>query len=370
MNYKILVPLLSFIIAFIISAVFVKVAIPILHKFKFGQFVRDDGPETHLKKAGTPTMGGIVFVPAILIASVIAGIVMYNVNVGDLSNIIYIVEGSKSIGNPTEYFKPVFVRELVLILILTVGYGFVGFLDDFLKIKHKQSEGLKAWQKLLLQMIITTVFIALYCIWGSYYADKTNVVLSPNTIIIPFTFNEIKMPMWLFVIFAYFVTLGTDNGTNLTDGLDGLLSFVTLPVAVFLGVAATAWNFYGADKVVSAGTVVAFAVLGALIGFLIYNHYPAKIMMGDTGSLAIGGFVAATAIVMHIEIFILIFGFVYLMETISVIMQVGYFKLTHGKRIFKMAPIHHHFEKCSWSEKKIVAIFTLVSVICCLIAYY
>ncbi|MCR5203049.1 MAG: phospho-N-acetylmuramoyl-pentapeptide-transferase [Lachnospiraceae bacterium] len=353
------------VLSFVLTAVMEHFAIPKLHEMKFGQFVRDDGPESHLKKSGTPTMGGVCMLISVFISTVIGVIILYS-----------LLDAGKS----GLAIKQGFISEVVMILLLTLGYGIVGFLDDYLKIKHKQSMGLRAWQKMLLQIVITGIFIFLHITNSNMYNTPADVI------IIPFTAGKTFMfPVWLFVIFAFFVLLGTDNGTNLTDGLDGLLSFVTIPVTLVLWT--IAYKQFDANKdiykavtvngakadadiyIVSAVMLVSAAMLGALIGFLIYNHYPAKVFMGDTGSLMVGGYVASCAMLMNVSLFILLFGFVYLMETISVILQVGYFKISGGKRIFKMAPIHHHFEQCGWKEVKVVTVFSIVSLICCIIGF-
>ncbi len=302
-------------LAFMITVILCPIFIPMLHKLKFGQYVRDDGPQTHLKKAGTPTMGGIVMVAAFAIISC-----------------IYAVK------------EPV----IIPVMILTIGFGIIGFLDDFLKIAKKQSEGLKAWQKLSLQFIITVLFV--------YIIE--NVYKIGTGILIPFTGKVVEMPMPLFVVFLFFAVLGTTNGANFTDGLDGLCTSVTSVIAVFFAIAAFI-VFRGDNGITTASLIM----LGTLIGFLIFNAYPAKVFMGDTGSLALGGFVAGAAFMMQMPLFIIIVAFIYLAEIISVIMQVSYFKITHGKRIFKMAPIHHHFELSGWEETRVVALFTIVTAI-------
>lgn len=309
-------------VSFLICVVICPVAIPILHKFKFGQMVRDDGPNSHLKKTGTPTMGGIVILLAILVSST-AGIVRYPM--------------------------------MIPVLLFTISFGLIGFMDDYLKIKKGKSEGLKAKQKLTLQLVVTCVF-ALYL----YNYKELNTGM-----LIPFTGSLSTGYIWhlgiLFIPAVVFIVLGTDNGVNFTDGLDGLCTCVTIVVTLFFAVVAMKENILIAP--------ICGAVIGALLGFLVYNRYPAKIFMGDTGSLALGGFVASMALMMKLPLFIVIVGFIYLIEVLSVIIQVGYFKKTKGKRFFKMAPIHHHFELCGWKETKVVFVFTLVTIILALIAY-
>ena len=305
------------VIAFAISVVLSPVLIPFLKKLKFGQFVRDDGPQSHLKKSGTPTMGGIIILLSIAITSV-----------------LYIGE----------------YKDIIPVLFVTIGFGLVGFLDDYIKVVMKRSLGLRAWQKLLGQIVVTGIF--------AYYL--LNVMKLGTDIIIPFTNGMTWDLGMLYVPFLFIVLLGTVNGVNFTDGLDGLASGVTVLVATFFTVVAIG--------VGSGISPITGAVVGSLLGFLIYNVYPARVFMGDTGSLALGGFVAASACVLKMPLFILIIGMIYLVEVLSVIMQVTYFKMTGGKRIFKMAPIHHHFELCGWSETRVVAVFSIVTAILCLIA--
>ena len=298
--------ILAIIIAFAISALLCPVVIPFLHKLKFGQQVRDDGPQAHLKKQGTPTMGGLVILTSIVITS-----------------LFYIRDYPK----------------IIPVLFVTVGFGIVGFLDDYIKIVMKRSEGLNPLQKLIGQFIITGIFA-----WYLLHSGQVD-----TTMLIPFTggFDDgifISLGI-LFVPFLFFVVLGTDNGVNFTDGLDGLCTSVTILVATFMTIVALGEN--------SGISPITGAVVGSLLGFLLFNVYPARVFMGDTGSLALGGFVASSAFMMQMPFFIPIIGLIYLVEVLSVIMQVSYFKATHGKRIFKMAPIHHHFELCGWSETRV-----------------
>ncbi len=314
--------ILAIIIAFAISAVLCPIVIPFLHRLKFGQQVREDGPQTHLKKAGTPTMGGLIILSSIIITSV-----------------FYIPEYPK----------------IIPVLFVTVGFGIIGFLDDYIKIVMKRSEGLNPKQKLAGQIVITAIF--------TYYLMHSGDV--GTRILVPFT-GGFDGGFWLdlgylYIPFVFLVLLGTDNGVNFTDGLDGLCTSVTILVATFLTIIALGEG--------SGISPITGAVVGSLLGFLLFNVYPAKVFMGDTGSLALGGFVAASALMMQMPLFILIIGFIYLIEVLSVIIQVTYFKKTGGKRIFKMAPIHHHFELCGWSETRVVAVFSIVTAILCLIAY-
>ncbi len=320
MNYmETIIPVL---LSFGISVILCPIVIPFLRKLKFGQYVRDDGPQSHLKKAGTPTMGGLIILLSIVITSM------------------------RYIG---EY------KETLPVLFATVGFGIIGFLDDYIKVVMKRSLGLRVWQKMILQILVTGIFV--------YYYLK-QLCYTPE-ILIPFTGGVaegtyIQMPVWLFVIFVFFVMIGTVNGTNFTDGLDGLASSVTLLVAVFFTVVAVGTG--------STTFPVSAAVAGALMGFLVFNVYPARVFMGDTGSLALGGFVSSAALMMKMPLFIVIVGAIYLIEVLSVIIQVGYFKITHGKRFFKMAPIHHHFEQCGWSETRVVAVFSITTALLCLVA--
>ncbi len=314
--------ILAIIIAFAISAVLCPIVIPFLHKLKFGQQIRQEGPQAHLKKAGTPTMGGLIILGSIIITT-----------------LFYIWDYPK----------------IIPVLFVTVGFGIIGFLDDYIKIVMKRSEGLKPGQKMVGQILITAVF--------AYYLVNSGEV--GTGILIPFTggFEEgLQLDLrYLYVPFVFVVMLGTDNGVNFTDGLDGLCTSVTILVSTFLTIIAL-----GEDSGISPMTG---AVVGSLLGFLLFNVYPAKVFMGDTGSLALGGFVAASAFVMRIPLFIPIIGMIYLVEVLSVIIQVTYFKRTGGKRIFRMAPIHHHFELCGWSETRVVAVFSIITAILCLIAY-
>lgn len=310
--------LMPVVISFGISVVLCPIIIPFLRKLKFGQYVRDDGPESHLKKAGTPTMGGLVILVSIL-----------------LTSLIYIRNYS----------------DIIPVLFMTLGFGIIGFLDDYIKVVLKRSLGLRPLQKMLGQFVVTAIFVY-------YYFDVAKL---DTRVLIPFMNGRaFDMPSWLFVLFVFIVVLGTVNGVNFTDGLDGLASGVTVIVATFFTVAALALN--------ANMTPITGAVVGSLLGFLLFNTYPARVFMGDTGSLALGGFVASIALMLHMPLYIVIVGLIYLVEVLSVILQVGYFKLTHGKRIFKMAPIHHHFELSGYSETQVVAAFSIMTAILCMIA--
>ena len=312
----------ALLISFAVCAVLCRLMIPVLHRMKFGQNVRSDGPESHLKKQGTPTMGGIM-----IVLGIIAGTLPFL--------------GSAPLTAP--------------VLLFTAAFGFIGFLDDYLKIRKKQSEGLTVKQKFALQLVAT----AILAFWLYTRGEEARGMLVPFTGG-PETGIFLKLGI-LYIPAVFFVVLGTDNGTNFTDGLDGLCSSVTVVTALFFGAAAIR---FGIPCAPAAG-----AVIGSLLAFLLYNVYPAKVFMGDTGALALGGFISSSALIMRMPLFIPIVGFIYMIEVISVMIQVGYFKKTHGKRFFRMAPIHHHFEKGGWSETRVVAVFTIVTVILSLAAW-
>lgn len=310
--------ILAAIAAFVISAALCPAVIPFLRKLKFGQQVRDCGPESHLKKQGTPTMGGLVLLAAIVLVSL--------------------------------FYIPRYPA-IVPVLFVTVGFGAIGLLDDYIKVVRKHSEGLNPLQKLIGQFAVTGIFV-LYLV----RAGGTG-----TSVRIPFAGGRQLDLGLLYVPFAFLTVLGTDNGVNFTDGLDGLCCSVTVPVALFL-TAASLRERAGISPLTAAAA-------GSLLGFLMFNAYPAKVFMGDTGSLALGGFVAASALSMGLPLFIPVAGFIYLLEVLSVILQVVYFKATGGKRIFRMAPIHHHFELGGWSETRVAAVFSAVTAILCLAAY-
>ena len=311
MDYKMVIPVL---VSFALSVIMGPVVIPILRKLKMGQTEREEGVQSHLKKAGTPTMGGVI-----ILASIV------------LTSLIYIKDYPK----------------VIPILFVTLGFGMIGFLDDYLKVVMRRSDGLYPKQKMALQILVTGIF--------AYYIVRFTDV--PLTWLIPF--SEGKYLDWgIFALpLLFVVVIGTVNGVNFTDGLDGL---VTVLVATFFTVVAIGTK--------SGIEPITCAVVGALLGFLLFNVYPASVFMGDTGSLALGGFVASTAYMLQMPFFIAIVGLIYLIEVLSVMIQVTYFKKTGGKRIFKMAPIHHHFELCGWSETRVVAVFSIVTAILCLIA--
>lgn len=314
MDYKVFIPVL---ISFALCVIMGPVIIPILRRLKMGQTEREDGVKSHLKKAGTPTMGGVIILLSIVITSV-----------------FYIKEYPK----------------ILPILFVTLGFGLIGFLDDYLKVVMRRSDGLYPKQKMALQIVVTAIF-------AFYILKFTDVSLA---MLLPFSGGKYLNIGWLAVPVMFIAVIGTVNGVNFTDGLDGLASSVTVLVATFFTVVAIGTK--------SGISPITCAVVGALLGFLLFNVYPASVFMGDTGSLALGGFVASTAYMLQMPIFIIIVGLVYLVEVVSVMIQVTYFKKTGGKRFFKMAPIHHHFELCGWSETKVVAVFSIITAILCLIA--
>ena len=318
MDYEIVIPVL---ISFAISAILGPIVIPFLKRLKVGQTERKE-LESHLKKNGTPTMGGLMILASIIITS-----------------LFYVKDYPR----------------IIPILFMTVGFGVIGFLDDYLKVVLRRSDGLLPWQKMILQFIVTTVFAV-------YMVRYSGIEL---TMLIPFSGGKYLNIGWLAIPLLYFAVIGTVNGVNFTDGVDGLVSSVTIMVATFFSVVAIGTN---------AGIApIACAVAGALLGFLLFNVYPASVFMGDTGSLALGGFVVATAYMLQMPLYILIVGLIYLAEVISVMVQVTYFKYTKkktgvGKRIFRMAPLHHHFELGGWSETRVVAVFAIVTALLCMLA--
>ncbi len=307
--------------SFLISFALGPVVIPALTRLKVGQTERVEGVQSHLKKAGTPTMGGVMILAAFLVP------------------LLFVLR---------EYPR------IVPVMVLTIGFGIIGFLDDYLKVVKHRSDGLYPKQKMLGQIILTTVFV----LWV-WMRDPSCLDL-----LIPFSGGKVLTgTVWRVIAtpITYFAIIGTVNGVNFTDGLDGLASSVTSVVAGFL-------FLVSAVRGEGIGPAAA-AMLGALLGFLMHNAHPAKVFMGDTGSLALGGFVAGCAYMMKMPVFIIIFGLIYLIEVVSVMIQVTYFKKTGGKRFFKMAPIHHHFELCGWSETRIVTTFSIITVLLCILAW-
>ena len=307
--------ILPIFIAFLITVVISPILIPWLKKLKVGNTEREE-LKSHQKKTGTPTMGGL----AILIAITITALL----------------------------FAKNYPR-VIPVLLVTLGYGAIGFVDDFLKVVLHRSDGFKAWQKMICEIVVTALF-AVYLVHSDISLDMR----------IPFTAGKFLSLGWVAVPILFLAVIGTVNGVNFTDGLDGLATSVTLVVAAF---------FVVASVVTDAGiTPIAAAAIGALLGFLLFNCYPAKVFMGDTGSLALGGFVSAAAYMMQMPIYILLVGLIYWVEILSVMIQVTYFKKTGGKRIFKMAPIHHHFELSGWSETRVVSVFTVITALLCLVS--
>ena len=314
MSLSVCIPVL---LSFLVSVLLGPVIIPFLKRLKAGQTVRDEGPKSHLKKNGTPTMGGILILSAMIVTSLF-------------------------------YMKE--YPEIKPILLLTLGFGLIGFLDDYIKVILKRSMGLSPLQKMAGQLVVTGLF--------AYYLLKvTDISLAAKVPFMPGVELDLG---WLNIPLLFFIIIGTVNGANFTDGLDGLAASVTVLAASFLSAAA-----------IGTGTriePITCAVAGALMGFLLFNVYPASVFMGDTGSLALGGFVAGAAYMMQLQLFIPIIGFIYVIEVVSVILQVVYFKATGGKRLFRMAPLHHHFELGGWSETRIVAGFSIITAILCLVA--
>ena len=309
--------LITFGIALLVSVLVWPVLIPFLHKLKFGQEIREEGPSWHKKKSGTPTMGGFIFIAGVLAATLFMA--------RDTSTLI--------------------------VLICAVGFGLIGFIDDFIKVILKRNLGLTALQKLALQIALAVAFVITLNALGLLHTD----------IILPFVKEPVNLG-WFYVAFAVFIMVGFVNAVNLTDGLDGLATSVTAVVSLFFAaVSLLAGN--------NSLAVFLVALTGGCLGFLLFNHYPAKVFMGDTGSLFLGGAVSAAAIVLKMPLILVIVGIIYVVEALSVMLQVASFKLT-GKRIFKMSPIHHHFEMCGWREVKIVSVFCAVTVVFCVIGYF
>ncbi len=310
--------------AFVLAVIFGKLLIPVLRALKAGQAIREVGPSWHNSKAGTPTMGGLMFIAAAALCTVAGG------------------WRSMLLGSRTHLY----------VLAFALVYGLIGFLDDFMKVKFKRNLGLTAIQKLALQLAVAGAYLALLRWNGDLTCD----------LYLPFFNVSFEIPWLLYLVFAMFVIVGCVNAVNLTDGIDGLAASVTIPVMVFFAVAAWMW-----ERTTLA--LLPASLAGGLAGFLVYNFHPAKVFMGDTGSLFLGGMVCGLAFALDMPLILILVGLVYIIETLSVIMQVTYFKLTHGKRIFRMTPIHHHFEMGGWSEVKIVFIFAGVTVLMCVLAW-
>lgn len=329
--------LLGLAVAFAVTAVLGPIFIPWLTRLKFGQEIREEGPKWHQKKSGTPTMGGIMFIIGIGAAVAV--------------NVIMLIISGKA---------DAITLKSALVFVIALGFGVIGFIDDYIKVVKKRNLGLTAAQKFIMQLVLTAVYVIALYFMKAFNTD----------IYIPFVKNPVTLPIWLYIPFIMFVMVGVVNAVNLTDGLDGLASSITVVVGIFFAFAAfMAFNPQGIGI-----SYFAASLTGGLIAFLIYNKYPAKVFMGDTGSLFLGAAVALMGIDLKMEIFLIPVGFVYFMETLSVIMQTTYFKYTkkkygEGRRIFKMTPIHHNFEMCGWSEKKIVTVFTVTTLVLCIIAW-
>ena len=316
--------ILSFIVAFGVAVIAGQILIPLLRRMKAGQAIREDGPTWHMAKQGTPTMGGLMFIFAIAVAIVAAG--WEQLMAGE--------------------------RNHLYVFLFALVFGIIGFIDDFQKLRHHANEGLTAPQKFLLQLAAAIVFTVILRVDG---------YLTPN-LYIPFLNMEIAFPWVVYMVFAAFVMVGTVNAVNLTDGVDGLATGVTIPVALFF-MAVAAW--YGRQDV----AILAAALAGGLSAFLIYNFHPAKVFMGDTGSLFLGGMVCGLAFALNLPLIIPVVGLIYVVEVLSDIIQVVYFKKTHGKRFFRMAPLHHHLELGGWSETKLFCVFSLITLALCVVSF-
>ena len=313
--------LISAVIACALSGALGQLLIPMLRALKAGQSIREVGPTWHNYKAGTPMMGGLMFI---------------------FASILILLGNLMSMEDYSVFY----------VLILSLCFGFIGFLDDFTKLKYKRNLGLTSAQKAMLQMAVSALFL--------YLMYRSGM---DTSLYIPFANVSFELHPIVYIFFAMFVMVGCVNAVNLTDGVDGLSSSVTIPVMVFFAAAAFCMGKFDL-------ALLPASLVGGLIAYLFYNWHPAKVFMGDTGSLFLGGVVCALAFALEMPLILLLVGLVYIVETLSVILQVGYFKLTHGKRIFKMAPIHHHFEMCGWKEVKVVLVFAAVSVIACVIAWF
>ena len=320
--------ILSFIVAFGVAAIVGQLLIPLLRRLKAGQSIKEIGPAWHMSKQGTPTMGGFMFILAI---GVLVAARLFTAGSGQGLGGLYVYG-------------------------FALVFGAIGFIDDYMKVVHHENTGLTAGKKFLLQLAAALLMTALL---------RHEGYLTPN-LYVPFLQTSIPLSWPVYMAFAAFVMVGAVNAVNLTDGVDGLVSTVTLPVALFFAVVTGIWQQW---RTVGELTHFSAALLGGLLGFLVYNRYPAKVFMGDTGSLFLGGAVCGLAFAADMPLILIPVGVVYIAETLSDIIQVAYFKLTHGKRIFKMAPLHHHFEMCGWKEKKVVAVFSTVSALFCIIAF-
>lgn len=325
MEFQVKVLILSFIITVVLSLII----IPILRKLKVGQIERDDGPESHLKKQGTPTMGGIII--AISIVVICLGLYYYYTH---------------------KTIEPQIAKNMIVLMLASVGFGLIGFIDDFKKLVLKNTKGLSPTAKMIGLLIVAV----------AYTIFLTKILGNGTDIYIPFVKTTVTMPIWLYIPFAIFVMLATTNAINLTDGIDGLSSSVTTIILTCLTVIGIIFNL-------KEITLFGSALSGACLGFLLFNLYPSKIMMGDTGSLLLGGAVSAMALYLKMPLLLIIIAIIPVLETLSVMLQVAHYKRT-GNRIFKMAPLHHHFELSGWRENKVVSIFSIVTLIACIIGIF
>lgn len=324
--------LLAAAVSFLLCAALGRILLPVLRRLKAGQSIKTDGPTWHMSKQGTPTMGGIMFILATALT-----VLIFNWS-------------ALAVGEYASLF----------VLVFALVFGVIGFLDDYAKVKKKENTGLTAGQKFLLQLAAAILFIVLLRNIGS---------LTPN-LYVPFFGGEWKLPWVVYMIFAALVIVGTVNAVNITDGVDGLATGVTMPVCAFFAVAAAyGYQFWGKGEY-GPLAVFAAALFGALAGFLLFNFHPAKVFMGDTGSLFLGGMVCGMAFALDIPLILITVGIIYIAETLSDIIQVTYFKATHGKRIFRMAPLHHHFEMGGWSEEKLFFVFSGITLLFCVLSYF
>jgi len=314
--------------AFFCTVILLKLLIPILKSHKVGQKIYEIGPRWHLDKQGTPVMGGIAFGFPILF---------------DVILFTFLSLAARRFTNETDG---------LCVAILALGNGLIGFIDDYTKLIKKQNQGLKAWQKLALQLVFNGACVAIGALTG----------VIDTTMLIPFVGKTVDLGFFYYILLVFFISAVT-NAVNLTDGIDGLAASVTGIVALFF----TVYAVIGANIGLAS---IGAAAFGGCAGFLVYNAYPARIFMGDTGSLFLGGVVSGLCVITKNPLIILLVGIIYVIEELSVILQVSYFKITHGKRIFKMAPIHHHFEKCGWSERVIVLVFSALTIVGCAIAWF
>ena len=315
----------AFVVSFVVTFIAGYLLIPLLRRISAGQSIREDGPVWHKEKQGTPTMGGVMFISGIAIACLTAG-------VGEMRN-----------GN----------LDHIYIFLFALVYAGIGFIDDYKKLKNKRNLGLKAIHKFALQLVVAVLFVVLLRFTGNL----------TSSLYIPFIRVTIQVPGLIYYPFAAFVAIGTVNSVNITDGVDGLATGVAIPIAICFALVSITWN-------VEALGICSVALAGGLIAFLFFNFHPAKIFMGDTGAHFLGGAICAMAFVCNMLLVLIPLGIVFFAETLSDIIQIAYFKLSHGKRVFKMAPLHHHLEMCGWSEYKLFTVFTSVSAIFSIISYF